>query len=131
MEATKPRFIVVDDDPINNMICKKVITKTIPDAEVITFTEPEKVLDYLLTTYEKPASGKAILFLDTKMSSMTGWEFLDRFKTFAEPIKNQYNIYILSSSVDPTDIQRAKLNPLVIDFIEKPLNKTILTKIFG
>jgi hypothetical protein len=38
---------------------------------------------------------------------------------------------MLSSSFDPSDIQRAKLNPLVIDFIEKPLNKTILIKMFG
>jgi hypothetical protein len=49
-------------------------------------------------------------------------------KTFKDRVKNQFNIYMLSSSVDPNDIQRAKLNPLVIDIIEKPLNKLHLKK---
>ncbi len=34
-------------------------------------------------------------------------------------------------TVDPKDIKRAKKNPLVIDFIEKPLKKATLRKMFG
>ncbi|EMY81083.1 vacuolar Fe2+/Mn2+ uptake transporter Ccc1/Vit1-like protein [Psychroflexus gondwanensis ACAM 44] len=37
----------------------------------------------------------------------------------------------LSSSVDLDDIDLAKSNPLVLDFIEKPLNKAKLVKLFG
>jgi CheY-like chemotaxis protein len=65
------------------------------------------------------------------MPTLTGWEFLEVFKTLPEPIKNQFNIYMLSSSIDKQDILCAKENPLVIDFIEKPLSNLILTKIFG
>ncbi|MBK6400174.1 MAG: hypothetical protein IPF75_18465 [Bacteroidetes bacterium] len=43
----------------------------------------------------------------------------------------QFQIYMLSSSVDPSDIERATSNPLVTDFIEKPLNKEDLEKMFG
>jgi hypothetical protein len=37
----------------------------------------------------------------------------------------------LSSSVDLNDINLAKANPLVLDFIEKPLNKAKLVELFG
>ncbi|MEP7170076.1 MAG: response regulator, partial [Bacteroidota bacterium] len=65
------------------------------------------------------------------MPSMTGWEFLEKFDAFKEPLKNQFHIYIFSSSIDPRDIQQAKANPLVVDFIEKPLNKKTLLRLFG
>lgn len=71
------------------------------------------------------------LFLDINMPTITGWEFLEKFQEFTDSVKNQFNIYMLSSSIDPSDIQRAKLNPLVIDFIEKPLSKAILADIFN
>jgi hypothetical protein len=37
----------------------------------------------------------------------------------------------LSSFVDLDDIDLAKSNPLVLDFIEKPLNKAKFVKLFG
>ncbi|WP_147406867.1 hypothetical protein [Flavobacterium sp. 102] len=53
-------------------------------------------------------------------------------KTLLEkPIKEQFSIYMLSSSIDPADINRAQINPLIVDLIEKPLNKVTATKIFG
>jgi hypothetical protein len=52
---------------------------------------------------------------------------LELFNTF---IKEQYNIYILSSSINLSNIKLAKENPSIIDLIEKALNKESLSKIF-
>lgn len=65
------------------------------------------------------------------MPTLSGWEFLQSFSTFPHSIKKQFDIYMLSSSIDPADIERAKLNPLVIDFIEKPMNREVLEQLFG
>jgi response regulator RpfG family c-di-GMP phosphodiesterase len=125
----KQRFIVIDDDSISNMLCKKVIAKTIPDAEVITFTEPEKGLAYLLTTYEKPTSGNAILFLDINMPSMSGWEFMEQFKEAGETVKKKIHVYILSSSVNPLDKEKARTNPGIVEYLEKPLSALVLKSV--
>jgi hypothetical protein len=53
---------------------------------------------------------------------------LKNLKNFSDKIKEHFQIYILSSSVDPSDIERAKSNSLVADFIEKPLNKEALER---
>ncbi len=124
-------FILVDDDPLTNLLTKKVIEKNLEGAEVKDFDAPEFALEYIQTEFgHKQLEEKVTLFLDLNMPTLTGWEFLDKYETFAASIKNQFNIYILSSSIDPCDIERAKLNPLVIDFIEKPINKDFLIKTF-
>ena len=132
MPNSAKRFLLVDDDPVNNYLNKMILKKSLGAMDVMDFIVPEKALEYIETEFAHYLSVEKItLFLDINMPTLTGWEFLDKFQTFTEAIKKQFNIYILSSSIDPADIQRATLNPLVIDFIEKPLNKEILTKMFG
>lgn len=132
MTQTPMQFLIIDDDKTNNFLTKMTIKRSFGEAEIVEFTDPEAALEYIETQFAKePHTRKTIMFLDINMPILTGWEFLEKFETFAETIKMQFDIYILSSSIDHTDIQLAKQNPLVIDFIEKPLNKTILEKIFS
>jgi len=116
-----PDFIVVDDDEVNNMICEKVITRTIPGAVVISFTKPEAGLAFILSTFCDPDAGKATLLLDINMPTMTGWEFMNRFEKAGPVVKEKIFIYILSSSVNPVDKDRAANNNDVTGYIEKPL----------
>lgn len=126
------RFILVDDDPFSNLLARMVLKKSLGEVEVKDFAIPELALEYIHTEFEANHSEeRTTLFLDINMPTLTGWEFIEKFETFTESIKAQFNIYMLSSSVDPADIQRVKLNPLVIDFIEKPINKAFLIKTFG
>lgn len=125
------QFILIDDDELNNYLTKRIIKKTVKDSEICEFIEPEKALAHLENDYlNNIGTDKITILLDINMPTMTGWEFLKKFETFNEAIKNQFDIFMLSSSVDPVDIDRANQNPLVIDFIEKPLNKEILIKLF-
>ncbi|PKQ46446.1 response regulator [Confluentibacter flavum] len=132
MTKSAKQFILVDDDSLSTSISKMVLVKSLEDIEVKDFIDPEIALEYIETQFENKFENQLIiLLLDINMPNLTGWEFLDKFKTFTDSIKKQFEIYMLSSSVDPVDIQRAKLNPLVKDFIEKPLNKAVLLKILG
>jgi len=126
------RFLLVDDDPLSNYITKIILKKSIDGVHINEFTIPEDGLEFIKSEpSQNPPDGKTILFLDINMPTMSGWEYLEEFELFDASIKEKYNIYILSSSLDPSDINRAKANPLVIDYIEKPLNKETLLKIFG
>lgn len=132
MAQIKKRFLLVDDDPLNNSLTKMILKKSFDFVQINVFTVPEDALEFM--KYEpcyNPPDGKTTLFLDINMPTISGWEYLEKFELFDTSIKEQYDIYILSSSVEPKDINRAKENPLVIDFIEKPLKKATLLKIFG
>jgi response regulator RpfG family c-di-GMP phosphodiesterase len=123
-----PRFVVVDDDPLNNALCQVIIKTTIAEAEVKTFTRPEKVLEYITIEYSKNGH-KAVLLLDLNMPTMSAWEFLEEFDKLDEKVKNSLKIYILSSSLDPKDIERASSDRNVFDYIVKPLTSEIVTTI--
>lgn len=126
---TKTLFILIDDDPLNNLLSEMNIEEVFPDAKIMAFTEPKKGLDYILTNFNNPGEGKSILFLDLNMPKMTGWEFMVQFEKADTIVKEQLLIYILSSSVNPVDLEKAKVNPYVICFIEKPLTKEVLNSI--
>jgi len=121
MVTNRIQFIIVDDDPINNLITKKIITKYSPQADMITFTEPEEGLDYVLSALSKSDKDKAILLLDINMPDMTGWQFMERLERESVLVGERLLIYILSSSIEAAHIERARVNPHISDFIMKPL----------
>ncbi|MCF2505439.1 response regulator [Dyadobacter sp. CY107] len=120
--TTPNRFIVVDDDPLNNLVCNHIILKVDPDAKITLFTNPEKALEMVQTFGESSEKGDFVLFLDVNMPSMSGWEFLDAFESLDEKIHERFRIYMLSSSIDQGDIEKAAVNPFVRGYYPKPLS---------
>ncbi len=127
---TYPHFLVIDDDPISNMICSHTIKSATGDTTTRCFTKPEEGLNYIESEFVKPGDDTpAILFLDINMPSMTGWDVLDKLKKFEDQVKKNVAIYILSSSVSQPDRELANNNPLVTDYIVKPLTRNKLLQI--
>lgn len=113
-------YIIIDDDPINNMICDMTIKTAVNAINIKAFAVSEKGLAYLSSTYLQYI-GPTILFLDINMPSPNGWEFLDAYKNLNETIKDQIRIYMLSSSIDAFDKEKALANSYVKDYLTKPL----------
>jgi len=129
-------FILVDDDPLNNMLSQIAIEDALEFADIKKYEKPLLALREIEEDYAKLRKDeKTILFLDINMPLMTGWQFLDVYKGFSEFIRNQIIIFILSSSVYRRDVEQAETNPLVAGFISKPLDgdefKQMLTKFLG
>jgi response regulator RpfG family c-di-GMP phosphodiesterase len=126
------RFVIIDDDPVNNALCKMIIKMVLGKMDVRTFTLPEKGFQFLETEYSgKENDSISIILLDLNMPIMSGWEFLERFEELDSQIKSQLEIYILSSSVDPRDKERADADKNVEDYIIKPLTKEIVKGILN
>lgn len=117
------RYIVVDDDHINNFVSKLIIQKYSKEAEVQLYTDPETALDRIcqLSSNEDDAH-QTIILLDINMPRMTGWDFLDEFRNLQINTRNQFRIYMISSSIDPVDKQKAMDHVLLSGFFSKPLN---------
>lgn len=126
----KRRYLIVDDDRANNMLCQIILRKMFQGAEVTSFEEPRAALEYIQNNYSDSTGKKTVLFLDINMPDITGWEFLDIFKNFDKKVRKQFVIYMLSSSVDYKDKKMAKENSLVEGYIEKPLTRDKVNKLF-
>ncbi len=125
------RFIVVDDDRSNNLICEYTLRRFSASTDIKTFLDPEVALEHISNYSTLQVNTPTVLFLDINMPVLDGWEFLEIFENFTDNIKQQFTIYILSSSIDLRDLERADKNPLVTGFLSKPLCKKSINSIFG
>ena len=117
-------FIVIDDDAINNKICRTVIEKIYLNSDVKTFTDPVLGFEYIVSEYSKAdIDNNAILFLDINMPVMDAWDFLNLFDRLDAHLRSRITIFILSSSVNKVDMERAMSNRNVSYYLIKPLTK--------
>ncbi|MEO6675139.1 MAG: response regulator [Ginsengibacter sp.] len=123
-------YILVDDDPNNNIISNIMLEMVLGKVNVTTFEVPEAALSYIQNDFSKILI-PSILFLDINMPTLSGWEFLDEYKNFDEIIRNQISVYMLSSSVDQRDKERADANSIIKGFFTKPLEKDTILLIAG
>jgi CheY-like chemotaxis protein len=124
------KFILVDDDKLVLTFSRMLIKKNLGDVEVQAFTEAEVALQYLKSAPNDAGTGQpAVLLLDINMPTMTGWEFLEHFHSLGEEAKRHIKIFILSSSVDGRDVERARNDHHVVDFLVKPLSRKALDSI--
>tara|TARA_R110000868_G_scaffold51116_5_gene162405 strand:- start:260 stop:670 length:411 start_codon:yes stop_codon:yes gene_type:complete len=125
-------ILCVDDDPITLMLCKKVIGKTTFSNKIITAQNGEEALSYFDTikndfeVNNKSTPLPQLIFLDLNMPVMGGWEFLDIFNTSNYSNFNTIKVVVLSSTIDPEDLQKASTYPMVIDFLSKPITLSML-----
>ncbi len=122
------RIIIIDNDPIVNLLCLHIIKKTHPGMHVLSFTSPEEGLEYIQFEYQQYAV-KTILLLDINMPTLSGWEVLEQLEPYKEMIHQYMSIYMFSSSVNSEDKELSRLHPLIEGFIEKPLTAQKLAAI--
>ncbi|WP_431242629.1 response regulator [Flavobacterium sp. P21] len=125
------QILCIDDDPITLMLCKKVISKSQICHEIITAQNGEEALHHFNTlkyTNNKNKDNKKpeLILLDLNMPVMGGWEFLDHFTSADYKEFNTANVIVLSSTIDPEDLAKAKKYPIIIDFLSKPITQPML-----
>jgi CheY-like chemotaxis protein len=127
------KILCVDDDPITLMLCKKVILKSEFSNQIEIAKNGKEALNYFDSLINEKVEKNAfpeLIFLDLNMPVMDGWEFLEEFnKNKYKNLFNKTKIIILSSTVDPKDINKSKNYSIVINFIAKPITKEILQNI--
>lgn len=115
MSSAFDKIYLVDDDKIFLLTAKFSLKRVFPAADIQSFSNAEEAIAQLLE--EQPD----LLLLDLNMPVMDGWTFLEELKAKGGTIG--FPIYIVSSSIDPSDVNRANENPHVMGFIEKPLDE--------
>lgn len=116
-------FFLVDDDKIFVFLAKKTIELANNATEVKVFVDGQEVLDYLIPIAHHPELLPDIIFLDLSMPVMDGWEFLKEYTLLDATMEKKIPIYLVTSSISPHDIERAKTIRLVADFLIKPLTR--------
>ncbi|TLP73211.1 response regulator [Maribacter sp. ACAM166] len=120
---------IIDDDPIFIYGTKRIIKEVDFAKKVIVYNNGQEAVDGLKEIIKEQGLLPDVIFLDLNMPIMNGWEFLDEYKNCRHDKSKKTIIYIISSSVDPRDLERVKNYKQVDDYILKPITPGDLAKI--
>jgi CheY-like chemotaxis protein len=125
MKMTGPKHILlVDDDPINNLITKRKLIKAQPDITLNIVESASEALAYL----KNPDKNRPqLILLDINMPDVDGWQFLQEFNQMNMSIK----IIIYTSSIDEYDYEKSKDYSQIQDYIVKPLDEDKVNRILA
>lgn len=114
--------VLIDDDFAINYFHKRLFLKLELGVNVFTFSNSNSALDGIIKLEDTHSESDLVyVFLDINMPEVDGWAFLEKFNKINELIKFEVKIFILSSSINPEDVEKAKNNNLVTNYFAKPL----------
>lgn len=120
---------LIDDDEIFHLLMKACLKQVEVKVELTGYMNGQLAFDQIRNARKKDRP--EIILLDINMPVCNGWMFLDLFDGLKENVKNSMRIFMVSSSIDPMDIERANTHPLVVRYIEKPISESIIREIVG
>lgn len=124
------KVCIIDDDNIYINLMKKIIEiKKLSDS-ILIFNNGKEAIDFFLDSLDNEDNPQ-VIFLDLNMPVMDGWQFLQEFSKIKNKIKNKIEIYVVSSSINSKDIERAKSIDIVSDYLTKPIKLDDFEKILA
>jgi CheY-like chemotaxis protein len=98
---------------------------------VLIFSNGQKGFDYLLGSLKNPKDIPNYIFLDINMPIMDGWQFLEEFSSIEDKFTKNVNIYLVTSSIDERDIEKATKFTNVKEYLVKPISENKILEVFG
>ena len=123
------RACIIDDDTIFVYGIKRIMNEIDFCDEIIVYANGESALNELGSLVQEGKKLPDVILLDLNMPVMDGWVFLDDFVKIPNHNQEHLSLYILSSSINPSDIEKAKNYPIVNNFISKPVTVSDLKHI--
>ena len=118
---------------IDNYINEKILISTKFAETVLVQTSSKSAIEYLqnINKEDKDHSQAVpgMIFLDVDMPVHDGFKFLHDFESLPDFIKDHCKVVLLTNSINPKDIERAKESPYLADYVNKPLSEEILNKL--
>jgi len=119
---------IVDDDEIFTYGFKKITAIKGLFDEILNFSNGKEAIDFLKDPQNEQRLPD-VLFVDINMPVMNGWEFNEAFEEIKSQLGKNITLYNISSSIDLEDIKRAKSNPIITDYLLKPIDEQYLAEI--
>jgi len=120
--------MLIDDNEIDNLINQKMIEASNISNHIYVHSGARSAIEFLKNIEKlSPELCQEILpeviFLDIDMPLMDGFQFLELFDKLHESTKQKCKVVMLTSSINPTDINKSKNYTYVKKYINKPLTQ--------
>lgn len=113
---------LIDDDLSFQFVSKKFLKATGHPHRLLQFHDGLEAINYFESHYKTAEDLPDIIFLDINMPYLDGWQFLDRLSVLNIP-SGAMTIYIVSSSLSQTDMDKAAAYKVLSGYEVKPISK--------
>ena len=124
----KIAFHLVDDNDIDIAVNTKLLQLMQLTDVIHTYGGGVKFLEELKSFDSKFTGQHNIILLDIMMPIANGFDCLDQLQLLDEDKKRNFDVFMLSSTIDRNDIMRAEAYHMVRRVLEKPLDIYLLKR---
>lgn len=114
-------IFIIDDDNMYQMLLSRTIRKINDQLNIVSFTNGEEALEHFKELFNQNSTLPDLVLVDINMPVLDGWQFLDDLEIIRPGYKNEIPVYLISTSLDENDKNKAQDNEYIRDFIIKPL----------
>jgi len=125
---TMKKLIFIDDSPLDHFILKRILNKYQLEYEVMCTANGAEVVSFLEQNKHDIDKLPDVILVDLYMPEFDGWNFLENVQHLYPGLVKPIRIYILSSSINPKDMEQSKQYSCVRAFIFKPITREVLEK---
>lgn len=123
---------VVDDDKIFHFIIKKLLVSNNINVEPEFFENGRLAIEGIKSKLDNEQAPPDLILLDINMPILDGWQFMEEFIALKNRIRKEISIYIISSSDNAVDRNRANdFKDDIKDYYLKPITIDGLKSIFS
>ncbi len=126
MIAPSTCVVLIEDDQAMNYYHQRLFVKQDFADEVLSYHSAKEALNGIKSLQQVTL---LYIFLDLNMPQMDGWHFIEELEKLKFDSNTQIKLFVLSSSVNPNDMIKAKQNSVVTDYLSKPLSIETITNI--
>ena len=122
-------IMIIDDQRTDRFIARRTIEISEAARSVVNCTSALQALHYLEKCLEDSGPLPELILLDINMPLFSGWDFIEELRMRIAPRTELPIMFILSSSENIIDINKARSYKEIAGFIHKPLTMDCLHKI--
>jgi len=120
---------IIDDDEIYQYTMSLNLKSLDSVNEIKVFNDGLEANNFMLDNLNNPEELPDIIFLDINMPVMDGFQFMEEYEKIKSKLTKNIIIYMISSSVDPVDIEKATQINAISDYLTKPIRQQQLRNI--
>lgn len=121
-------ILLIDDDEPTNFFNEMIISQLNCAENIVIKESGQEALDYLKSSIEGKHPQPELIFLDINMPAMNGWEFLDEYDQLAKDQQAEIVLFMLTTSLNPDDRDKATDRGFLNGFLNKPLTEEAVIK---
>ena len=120
---------IVDDDEIYKYTVIKILKSIGFDKNIRMFSDGDEAFSFLSNNLDNLDELPDVILLDINMPVMDGFQFMEEYVKIYPSVGKKIIIYMVSSSVDEKDVEKAASINEISDYIIKPIKRGELQNI--